>query len=145
MNQLRVYIAAPFEDRSFVEQQTAWLESLGHICLSTWWSHTDRNLHDCSMSPHALSCLARGDIAQLVRADCLIFMAQQRGTGEYFSGGRHVEFGVALAAGLHIICVGKPENIFHYLPGVRWVSVTDDLSAELEEVRKCLQQTDPTT
>lgn len=29
-------------------------------------------------------------------------------------GGRHVEFGIALATYMHIVVIGPPENIFHY-------------------------------
>lgn len=32
-------------------------------------------------------------------------------------GGRHVEFGVALANGLDIVVIGPPENLFHYFDG----------------------------
>lgn len=32
-------------------------------------------------------------------------------------GGRHVEFGVALANGLDIVVIGPPENLFHYYDG----------------------------
>ena len=35
-------------------------------------------------------------------------------------GGRHVEFGIALARGVRVIVVGYRENIFHWLPRVKF-------------------------
>lgn len=35
-------------------------------------------------------------------------------------GGRHVEFGIALAKGNRVIVVGHRENIFHWLPDVEF-------------------------
>lgn len=35
-------------------------------------------------------------------------------------GGRHVEFGIALARGVRVIVVGYRENIFHWLPRVEF-------------------------
>lgn len=35
-------------------------------------------------------------------------------------GGRHVECGIALARGIPLIVVGHRENIFHWLPSVRF-------------------------
>ena len=42
-------------------------------------------------------------------------------------GGRHVEFGLALAAGKRLCIVGPRENIFHFLPRVEVFRSTDDL------------------
>jgi hypothetical protein len=35
-------------------------------------------------------------------------------------GGRHVEFGAAVATGKRLIVVGHRENLFHHLPGVEF-------------------------
>jgi hypothetical protein len=46
-------------------------------------------------------------------------------------GGRHVEFGIALANRARVCIVGHRENIFHWLPGVvfypRWEDLLSDL------------------
>ena len=47
-------------------------------------------------------------------------------------GGRHVEFGIALARGARVIVVGFRENIFHWLPQVEFVGTIGDALALLE-------------
>ena len=41
-------------------------------------------------------------------------------------GGRHVEFGIALARNARVIVVGYRENIFHWLPQVEFVKTWDN-------------------
>lgn len=41
-------------------------------------------------------------------------------------GGRHVEFGIALARNARVIVVGHRENIFHWLPCVEFVQTFDE-------------------
>jgi hypothetical protein len=41
-------------------------------------------------------------------------------------GGRHVEYGIALAKGLRVIVVGYRENIFHWLPMVEFCETWED-------------------
>lgn len=41
-------------------------------------------------------------------------------------GGRHVEFGMALAWGLRLIVIGQRENVFHCLPQVERYDTWDD-------------------
>jgi hypothetical protein len=47
-------------------------------------------------------------------------------TGGGGKGGRHVEFGLAVAAGKRLVVIGPRENVFHCLPGV---SVVTDIEA----------------
>lgn len=44
-------------------------------------------------------------------------------------GGRHVEFGVALARGVRVIVVGYRENIFHWLPQVEFCTTWQEALA----------------
>ena len=46
-------------------------------------------------------------------------------------GGWHVEFGLALAQGKHLILVGQPENVFHHLPQVRVIPEVGERCADL--------------
>lgn len=41
-------------------------------------------------------------------------------------GGRHVEFGIALAKGTRCIVVGHRENIFHWLPQVEFCATWEE-------------------
>ena len=46
-------------------------------------------------------------------------------------GGRHVEFGIALARGARVIVVGFRENIFHWLPRVEFCRSWEEVKALL--------------
>jgi nucleoside 2-deoxyribosyltransferase len=61
------------------------------------------------------SCvIAREDCEDLMAADAVIIFTEIRNT-VLATGGRHVEFGLALAQGKRVIIVGPRENVFHYL------------------------------
>jgi nucleoside 2-deoxyribosyltransferase len=54
---------------------------------------------------------AEMDIADINAADALVAYSLP---GNSATGGRHVEFGYALAKQKIVILVGQPENVFHY-------------------------------
>ena len=61
------------------------------------------------------------DTDELASADVVVAFTE-RADSPYGRGGRHVEMGMALALGKHVICVGFQENIFYTLPGVEQAS-----------------------
>ncbi|PWT80207.1 MAG: hypothetical protein C5B44_05730 [Acidobacteria bacterium] len=61
--------------------------------------------------------IAQRDMADIEQAEALVFFAEDAGK-QPPRGGRHVEFGIAVAQGKEIFVVGAQENVFHYLPGV---------------------------
>ncbi len=46
-------------------------------------------------------------------------------------GGRHVEFGIALALGQQVWVVGPRENVFHCLPDVKSFDAWEDVMSHL--------------
>lgn len=46
-------------------------------------------------------------------------------------GGRHVEFGMAVALGKRCVVVGYRENLFHHLPGVEFYETTERMIESL--------------
>lgn len=48
-------------------------------------------------------------------------------------GGRHVEFGIALALGARCIVVGHRENIFHHLPVVEFYPTWEACFSKIKE------------
>ena len=61
------------------------------------------------------SCgIARQDCEDLMAADTVIIFTEIPNT-ILATGGRHVEFGLALAQGKRMIIVSPRENVFHYL------------------------------
>lgn len=53
-------------------------------------------------------------------------------------GGRHVEFGIALAKGARVIVVGYRENIFHWLPEVEFYETWEQAKAVLCSERQTM-------
>lgn len=107
---MRIYLAAQYSRQRELHQYRQELEALGMQVVSRWLDgHDDKsNKHN---SDYAIE-----DLEDIDRCDVLIsFMESRR---DYSSGGRHVEFGYAIAKGLNIIIVGPRENIFCYLPTI---------------------------
>ena len=70
------------------------------------------------------------DLEDIDAADMMVFFSEDPLVGTP-RGGRHVEFGYALAKGKRIVVIGGPENIFHYLPQiVHYPTVQSFLEAE---------------
>ena len=100
---MKTYLAARYDRRKEMLKVATKLRELGHSITSRWinGSHTV-----------ASALCAEEDLEDIRNSDTLILFTDQPG-----SGGRHVEFGYALALGLNIYVVGNrfPENIFQLL------------------------------
>src|SRR4029079_13196343 len=74
------------------------------------------------------------DVGDLERADCLVTFTErpERNVAWAARGGRHVEFGIALATGKRLCIVGPRENIFHHLLAVEAFATVADLVAGLK-------------
>lgn len=62
---------------------------------------------------------ANDDWEDVTQADCVISWTEPPRSSAN-RGGRHVEFGIALAMGKRCIVIGYRENIFHWLPQVEF-------------------------
>lgn len=94
------------------------LHNAGHEVTSKWI----RGLEETMSLPEA----AQMDLDDIDRADVVISCTLPKGT-VFSSGGRHVEFGYALAKDKLIINVGpNEENIFHHLPQVTIVPTIEE-------------------
>lgn len=69
---------------------------------------------------------AQDDWEDVINADVVINFTESP-RSEATRGGRHVEFGIALAKGARVIVVGYRENLFHWLPQVEFFETWDDL------------------
>lgn len=120
---LRIYLSARYARRT---QMLAWSNQLvrqGHQITSSWLNDT--------ASGRAL--LAQRAIADIANSEVLVLVAEpdRESAGH---GGRHVEFGLALAHGLSLIVVGSAENVFHELGHVRVVPDWGGLVRALAEL-----------
>lgn len=108
------------------------LSSIGHNVTSRWiWgTHqaTDEAIGTGTITEFERR-LAQEDIDDLTNADMCIGFSEPLRTAS--RGGRHVEFGMALALGKILVVVGGYEHVFHALPQVRHVKDTKALFAAI--------------
>jgi hypothetical protein len=116
---MRIYIASRYDRRFEMLGVTGVLMRAGHDVTSRW-------IEGRGEGPEAE---AHEDVADVLRANCVVSFTEEPAAGVPWSarGGRHVEFGLALATGKRLCIVGPRENIFHYLPSVEVYATLDDL------------------
>ena len=119
----RLYLAAPFSDREKMEAVADFLAALGYVITASWVYGGEDGL--------TREQIATLDLEDVDACDALVSFTFPRGTLTS-GGGRHVEFGYALARGKRCIVIGTRENVFHHAPGVE---VYADLKAWLEGVK----------
>ena len=126
----KIYLAARYSRREELCGYRQALESAGYEVTSRWLNG-NHQIDDAGLSAEASaserSRFATEDWEDLMAADTTInFSETPRGTTS--RGGRHVEFGAALAAGQTVIVVGPRENVFHCLPQVEWFQSWGDFA-----------------
>ena len=117
---LRIYLSGPFAWRERLIDRAAELERAGHSITSRWLEQ-DLNTPEAlavevavDSMPTAAAYFAEVDYADVAAADVLIAFTAPSALGPA-RGGRHVEFGLALAWGKSLIVIGPYENVFHRL------------------------------
>ncbi len=117
---IQVYFAARYSRRDQLIAYRDQLRTLGIECTSRWLDG-NHELDDRGLSIQAADSerarFACEDFDDVCKANVVIsFTEVPRTTAT--RGGRHVEFGVALALSKTCIVIGPCENVFHHLPGV---------------------------
>jgi len=126
---LSVYLASRYSRRNELREHARILEK-ARIHVTSRWLHEDEPLQ-CKLgdhSPEFYQETALIDLEDVRQADVIVFFSEDPLVGTP-RGGRHVEFGYALALGKKPIVIGGEENIFHYLP---WVEVYSSLELFVE-------------
>jgi nucleoside 2-deoxyribosyltransferase len=129
---LKLYLAAPFADRPKMEQIANRLTAIGFKIVARWVYGGEAGL--------TRQQIAVLDLDDVDAADVVVSFTLPQGTLST-GGGRHVEFGYALAKGKRCIVIGARENVFHHAPGVEVYATLEDwwmgastVPAELERV-----------
>lgn len=117
---MKIYLAARFSKRHILQAWQIELEKLGHEIVSRWSMRGSDHMKSPGLSERASESerarFAKEDIEDINNCDCVIsLMEEPRNDGR---GGRHVEFGYALAKGKRLMIVGDKETVFHDLPEV---------------------------
>lgn len=108
-----IYLCAAFGRQAEMRHYRTTLQRDGYTVTSRW-------IDMPAVAP--TDPAAQGDIAEVclidvARADALIAYTEPVGSA-YFTGGRHVEVGIALAWGMPVYVIGPVENVFHCHPRV---------------------------
>lgn len=123
---MKVYLASRYSRNAEMRGVRDVLEAaFGYEITSRWIDLHPDVVGDFSESfdtdvlnktPELCAPLGQHDLDDIDRSDCVISF-----TGNGGKGGRHVEFGYALARGKKLFVVGPREHIFHTHPSVTWI------------------------
>lgn len=121
----QVYLAARYSRHEEMRGVRDVLQAIGYAVTAQWIDcHGGKYLTSftsevLNRDPAYCSRTAQADLADLHAADTVISFTSVDSGGK---GGRHIEFGYALALGKRMILVGPRENVFHTLPQVEHYS-----------------------
>jgi len=114
----KVYIAALYSRMDEMRCYAFLLESgLGYTVTSKWLYGNEIGMTDAEA--------AIMDIEDITEADICLSLTQPFGS-MFTGGGRHTEFGYALAMGKECVIIGEREQIFHHLPQIKQYNTFDD-------------------
>lgn len=115
---MKIYLAAQYSQKDLLKTYAQELRDQGITVTSRWLEEPhSANVTMDQIDFDRLEYYADMDFEDVGAADLLIFFAQDPNVAVK-RGGRHVEFGMAMALGKPIVVVGPRENIFHYRIGV---------------------------
>lgn len=117
---MKFYLASRYSRRVELAGYAKELVDLGHEVTSRWLLGLHEipgknEVRDYTRSERAL--FATEDLEDVLKADCVISFTEPHGS-PFSRGGRHVEFGYALASGKKCVVIEHFENVFHCLPNV---------------------------
>lgn len=118
---MKAYLAAAFGRQAEIRSYRDQLIAIGHEVTSRWLDAPDLPLgagDDQSGASQAFT-----DFSDIEAADTVISFTD----GALARGGRHVEYGMAVAWGKRRVIVGPLEHVFHYLPGAICVGTPEAL------------------
>lgn len=113
---MKIYTAAPWQLRDEARRTAAALIHHGHIVTSRWLQEGDIENHET----------AQMDLDDIDAADALLAINPLR-YAKIGTGGRHVEFGYALARGKRLFIRGVRSNIFHHHERVHMIELITEL------------------
>lgn len=127
---IKVYLAAKFGRQKELQEYKKLIERAGHEVTSTWLTENFADpLKDIASSREA----ALLDLKDIDRSDVFLVFTENPDIG-YYTGGRHVEFGYALALGLVVILCGPRENVFFHHKRVIQVNDISEAIREINDV-----------
>jgi hypothetical protein len=129
----RVYIAARFSRRPECNQLGHVLKARGCTITSRWSKPECDHVLPTGLSRQAEDSerqrFAREDVEDVRAADWTISLMEEPRSNT--RGGRHIEFGLALALGHRLTIIGPRETVFYHLPNVEHFDTVEAFVASL--------------
>jgi len=132
---MKVYLAAPYQQKDHINIYAAQLRAGGVEVTSSWLDETHKpTVQMNELTPAEHLQYAVRDVKDIRQAKIFVLFTDP--TKSIFRAGRHVEFGIAVERKMPIYVVGKEyENIFHHLPNVIHFKEWSDLRELLIALR----------
>jgi nucleoside 2-deoxyribosyltransferase len=127
MSKVRVYLASQYGRRLELAKYRDEAVAAGIEVTANWLNGEE------DKTPEARQRYARIDLADIDACDILISFTEHRDAPTR-RGGRHVEFGYALAKGKEVWCMPYRENIFMELPEVKCFETWDHCLQQLQRI-----------
>lgn len=131
----RIYIAARFSRRPEANALAQHLQSLGHLITSRWVRPDDDHVLPTVISAQAADSerrrFAMEDCDDVRAADWTISLMEEPRSNT--RGGRHIEFGMAVALGHRLTIIGPRETVFHHLDQVEHFETTEAFLAAIAD------------
>lgn len=119
---MKIYLASRYARREELCYYRKLLEAAGHEVTSRWLDSTPLEEQELSEGIESkIRHFLSEDISDIKFSDLVVCFTEYP-SDSYSRGGRHVEFGLALAWGKRLAVVGPLENLFYYHPNVVQVS-----------------------
>jgi nucleoside 2-deoxyribosyltransferase len=116
---MRIYLAGQYARKLELREYAEQAKAVGIYVGADWLEESEAPEATLdSVSDKVRSKYAQHDWWDIGACDEFVFFAEPQ-ENQPPRGGRHVEFGMAIALGKPIVVIGQPENIFHYLPGIK--------------------------
>lgn len=131
---MKFYIAARYSRLPEMQGYARQLRALGHTVDAEWLDgeHADEDEDPVFFRAQTFAMIDLFDVSQVDVMIC--FTEEPRGV--HTRGGRHFEAGYAYGLGIPLWVVGPRENVFYYLPDIRYFETWGDLVRSLEPSEK---------
>lgn len=117
MPSVKIYLAAKYARREEMEQIAIELMNVyGYDITARWVFGGEEGKTNEE--------IAVFDLEDVAEADTVISFTEH--PNMYTTGGRHVEFGYAIATGKRLVVIGPRENVFHHYPTVEQFDTFND-------------------
>lgn len=128
---MKIYLAARYSRNPEMREVASYLKARGHQITSRWINGS-HEIGDVTTDLERRQ-LALDDWLDLQRSDAMLAYSETPRSTNDSRGGRHVEFGLALAWNIPIYVVGPRENVFHYLHQIQNFQNTVEAAHALED------------